>query len=176
MENMVKLFSKAEIQKAVDELSLQISKYIDEHLKNLNEIHFITILKEGIHFSTDLSLRLQKYPLIFDYIFLENVNPENRELAIEKDIFLSVKNRVIFVCSVLTRTGYELNFIENYLKIRGALQVKTISLISKENSSKKPDFYYFTVPQDYFLVGYGLDYQEKYRNLNEIFKINIDNK
>lgn len=166
---MEELYTYNEIEKAIKVLSKKIENYV----KNLDdeEIHFVTILKEGIHFSVDLAKKLQTYPLIFDYIFLENVNPHNRELAIEKDIFLPVKNKIVIVCSVLTRTGYEISFIQNYLKIRGAKEVKTVSLICKDNSFNKPDFYYFTVPEDYYLIGYGLDYQEKYRNLNSIYKL-----
>lgn len=163
---MKKLYNYQEIENAIDFLANSLKKYILDQ-----EVHFITILKEGIHFSVDLAKKLQDHLLIFDYIFLENVNPSNRELAIEKDIFLPIKNKIVIVCSVLTRTGYEISFIHDYLKIRGAKEVKTVSLVCKDNCHKKPDFYYFSVPQEYYLVGYGLDYQEKYRNLNEIYKL-----
>lgn len=170
------VFNNLEIKKAILNLSSKISEYLSKisskiSYKISDSVHFITILKEGIHFSVDLSKALSDYDLILDYIFLENINPENRELAIEKDIFLPVKNKVVIVCSVLTRTGYEITFIENYLKIRGAKDIKTVSLICKEGTLKKPDFYHFTVPDGYYLVGYGLDYHEKYRNLENIYKI-----
>jgi len=162
------LFSKSEIEKAIEFLAKSLSSYLD----SLNEeVHFITILKEGLHFSVDLSKKLENFDLIFDYVFLENVNPFSRELAINKDIFLPVKDKRVIVCSVLTRSGYEINFIDNYLKIRGAFEVKTISLICKEQAKIKPDYYYFTISNDYYLVGYGLDYNNKYMNLEDIYAI-----
>ncbi|MFN3478423.1 MAG: phosphoribosyltransferase family protein, partial [bacterium] len=139
---MKKLYTYREIENAIDSLANSLKKYILDQ-----EVHFITILKEGVHFSVDLAKKLQDHLLIFDYIFLENVNPSNRELAIEKDIFLPIKNKIVIVCSVLTRTGYEISFIHDYLKIRGAKEVKTVSLVCKDNCHRKPDFYYFSVPQ-----------------------------
>ncbi|MCS7165092.1 MAG: phosphoribosyltransferase family protein [Candidatus Calescibacterium sp.] len=169
-KKMELLFDEKSITEALQKIYLDIKVY----LSSINEeVHFITILKEGIHFSVDLSKKLYDYDLIFDYIFLKNVNPDNRELAIEKDIFLPVKNRKVIVCSVLTRTGYELSFIENYLKIRGASEIKTVSLICKQETHKKPDFYFFEIPNDYYLVGYGLGYNERYRNLQKIYRLII---
>ncbi|MCS7243283.1 MAG: hypothetical protein RMJ36_00900 [Candidatus Calescibacterium sp.] len=162
------LFDRISINKALDKIFTDIKCYLSDIS---GDVHFITILKEGIHFSVDLSKMLNEYDLIFDYIFLENINPDNRELAIEKDIFLPVKNKRVIVCSVLTRSGYELSFMENYLRIRGALEVKTVSLICKEGANKKPDFYFFEVPSSYYLVGYGLGFDEKYRNLEGIYKL-----
>ncbi|MEN3014603.1 MAG: phosphoribosyltransferase family protein [bacterium] len=162
------VFSKDQIKQAIQKIADQVSEYLEQVQE---DVHFVTVLREGIHFSIDLAQKLEKYSLIFDYIFLENVNPNNRELAIEKDIFLPVKDKTVLLCSVLIRTGYEISFIENYLRIRGCKQIKTVSLICKKGAYKKPDFYYFlTEPSDY-LVGYGLDYNEKYRNLQEIYKI-----
>jgi len=164
------IFSSSQIEEALSELSLRLSSYLDSLGR---EVHFVTILKEGLHFSVDLSKRLENYDLIFDYVFLENVGSFHRELAINKDIFLPVKEKVVVVCSVLTRSGYEIGFIENYLKIRGAYDVKVVSLICKENSSRKPDYYYFTISDEFYLVGYGLDYNGKYMNLQDIYAINL---
>lgn len=161
------LLSKNQIRDSVKKIAYEISNYFSFQ----DEIHFITILKEGIHFSVDLAKYLENYNLVFDYIFLENINPQSRELAIQKDIFLPVKNKKVIVCTVLTRTGYEISFIENYLKIREAREVKTVSLICKDGAHKKPDFFSVIVNSDYYLVGYGLDYHEKYRNLEEVYII-----
>jgi hypoxanthine phosphoribosyltransferase len=79
----------------------------------------------------------------------------------------------VIVCATVIHTGYEVNFIKEALRIRGARSIFIVSLVLKQypNTIVKPDFYYFDIEGTEFLVGYGLGYNEKYRNLNSIYKL-----
>ncbi|MGB9638195.1 MAG: phosphoribosyltransferase [bacterium] len=169
---LVELISNSDIQKGVSYIANKLNDFLDENYKD--EWYFITIMKEGIPFSVDLAKQI-RHNLVFDYIFLEKVYEYNniKELAIKKDVFLPVNNKNVIVCATVIYTGYEVNFIKEALKIRGAKSIFIVSLILKESSNTiiKPDFYYFNIKGDDFLVGYGLAYNEKYRNLNSIYKL-----
>ena len=169
------IISKEEIEKGVDYIANNLNNFLDENYFNSKDNwYFITIMKEGIPFSVDLAKKI-KHNLVFDYIFLEKVFEYNtvKELAIKKDVFLPVNNKNVIVCATVIYTGYEVNFIKEALKIRGAKSIFIVSLILKKSSNTiiKPDFYYFDIEGSDFLVGYGLGYNEKHRNLNSIYKL-----
>ena len=169
---LLELISEEEIQKGVSYIANKLNSFLDENYED--EWYFITVMKEGIPFSVDLSKQI-RHNLIFDYIFLEKIFEYDniKELAIKKDIFLPVNNKNVIVCATVIHTGYEVNFIKEALRIRGAKSIFVVSLVLKQypNSIVKPDFYYFDIEGTEFLVGYGLGYNEKYRNLNSIYKL-----
>ena len=172
MYRLEEVIKESEIEKGVSYIADKLNNFLDENSDY--KWYFITVMKEGIPFSVDLAKKI-RHDLVFDYIFLEKVFEFNtmKELAIKKDVFLPVNNKNVIVCATVIYTGYEVNFIREALKIRGAKSIVIVSLILKEYFSGlvKPDFYYFNISGNDFLVGYGLAYNEKHRNLRSIYRV-----
>ncbi|MBI2252873.1 MAG: hypoxanthine phosphoribosyltransferase, partial [Armatimonadetes bacterium] len=148
----------------IKELALQISK--DYFNKNLL---LLGILRGAIIFLSDLSKQL-KFPLIIDLMLLSRSTCNNNykgEIKILKDLDRSIENYEILIVKDIINKGNTLNYLLDNLKLRHPKSIKICTLIDKPSlrqTNIKPDYNVFTVP-NYFLVGYGLDYKQKYRYL-----------
>lgn len=158
------LYTPEEIQTRINELGAQITKdYAGE------QIVLIGVLRGVIFFISDL-MRSIKIPLEVDFMAVNSYSPESRDMGLVrliKDLELSITGRhVIFVEDIID-TGLTLNYLLQTLKTRQPASLEVCVLLNKEKRRliDLPIRYVgFDIP-DYYVVGYGLDYRERFRNI-----------
>lgn len=166
MESFIKevLFNEEVILKRVKELGNEIS--IDYKDKNLV---VVGILKGAVIFMADLVKNI-KLPITMDFMAVSSYGSSTistGEVRIIKDLDFSVEGKDILIVEDIIDTGLTLNYLTDSLRKRGANSVKICTLLDKAERRTvgvSVDYLGFEVP-DEFVVGYGLDYAERYRNL-----------
>ena len=158
------LLSTEEISKAVRKLGWEISK----DYAGTKPV-FICILKGAAVFFSDL-IREVDLPLTIDFMAISSYGNSTKTsgvVRILKDLDNDVLNRDVLVVEDIVDSGLTLSYIKKALGERGARSIKLATLLDKpirRRTELKVDYACFTIPNE-FVVGYGLDYQEKYRNL-----------
>jgi hypoxanthine phosphoribosyltransferase len=136
------------------------------------EPHLVGVLKGAFTFMTDLC-RAIDLPLTLDFIAVSSYGPATKttgEVQLVKDLDTGLDGRDLLVVEDIVDTGLTLNYLLKVLRARGPKSVKVAALLSKpaRRLVETPvDYTGFTIP-DTFVVGYGLDYNERYRNLRDI--------
>jgi hypoxanthine phosphoribosyltransferase len=121
---------------------------------------------------TDL-IRAIELPLTLDYIAVSSYGAATKssgEVKLVKDLDQGLEGRDLLVVEDIVDTGLTLNYLLNVLRARGPRSVKVAALLSKPSRrlvEVSLDYVGFSI-EDHFVVGYGLDYNEKYRNLPDI--------
>ena len=167
-EKISKLIPEKEIQEKVEEIAKNIAKdYKDK-------VIFVTNLKGAKIFCSDLIKTIKKISdLKIENYFVKlssygDKTETSGEVKIEKDIEEDLEGKDILIIDDIVDTGITLSFLKEYLlKTKKAKSVKVCSLLDKPSRRKievKIDYKGFEVP-DKFVVGYGIDYAEKYREL-----------
>ena len=134
--------------------------------------HLVGVLKGACTFMTDLA-RSVDLPLTLDYIAVSSYGAATKssgEVKLVKDLDQGLEGRDLIVVEDIVDTGLTLNYLLNVLKARGPRTLKVAALLSKPSRrlvEVKVDYVGFSI-DDHFVVGYGLDYNEKYRNLRDI--------
>ena len=160
------LLSEEQIQTRVQELGRQIAW--DYRGKNPA---MICILKGAIMFYTDL-LRAMPIQLSMDFMADSSYGKRTKssgEVEIRKDLSTSIENRHVIIVEDIIDSGFTLTYLTRMLAARGAASIKVCTLLDKPSRrapgiTLKSDYSGFEVG-DEFVVGYGLDYAEAYRNL-----------
>ena len=166
MEKIIKevLVSEEEIKAKVKELGDIIT--VDYKDKDLI---VVGILKGAVVFMSDLCREI-KLPILMDFMAVSSYGKSSvstGEVRIVKDLDYSVENKDILIVEDIIDTGYTLSYLTDNLRKRGANSVKIITLLDKPDRRKANvhvDYLGFEIP-DEFVVGYGLDFAEQYRNL-----------
>ncbi len=162
--NLELLLSEAQIQSRIKELGSEITRDYAE----LNPL-LIGVLKGACFFLSDL-LRAIDTRLSIEFMAISSYGSSTRtsgEVRIMKDLDVPVEGRHIIVVEDIVDTGLTLSYLLSNLKSRGAASVKLVALLDKYERRERPveiDYLGFSIP-DHFVVGYGLDYAERYRNL-----------
>jgi hypoxanthine phosphoribosyltransferase len=161
------LLSGDQIQARIREMGRQIAQdYIGR------EPHLVGVLKGACAFMTDL-IRHIDLPLTLDYIAVSSYGAATKssgEVKLVKDLDQGLEGRDLLVVEDIVDTGLTLNYLLNVLRARGPRTLKVAALLSKPSRRLVQipvDYVGFTI-EDHFVVGYGLDYNEKYRNLADI--------
>ena len=158
------LLTEEQIEAKVRELGQQISKDY-EHLNPL----IIGVLKGASLFMADLVKRIS-VPCELDFMAISSYGKSTKSsgvVKIVKDLDHSVEDRHILVVEDIIDTGLTLRYLLDLFRRRNAASVKVVTLLDKPGGRKVelvPDYIGFRIP-DAFVVGYGLDYAERYRNL-----------
>ena len=158
------LYTPEQIQQRVAELGAQITQ--DYQGKSLL---MIGVLRGVIFFMTDL-LRTIKIPVEVDFMSVSNYSPEARDrgyVRLVKDLELSITDRHVLFVEDIIDTGLTINYLLQTLRARQPASLEICVLFNKEKRRLIDlDLRYegFKIP-DYYVVGYGLDYREKYRNM-----------
>ena len=161
------LLSHDVIQARVEEMGKQISADYAGR-----EPHLVCVLKGACTFMTDLC-RTMDVPLTLDYIAVSSYGATTKssgEVKLIKDLDQGLDGRDLLVIEDIVDTGLTLNYLLKVLKARGPRSLKVASLLSKPSRrlvETPVDYVGFTI-DDLFVVGYGLDYNERYRNLRDI--------
>lgn len=161
------LFSRREIEAAVKRLAAEIKK--DYQGKNPL---LVGILKGSFVFMADL-IRLLDFPIEVDFVRLSSYGRGRStpgELKVVQGLRSRIKGREVLVVEDIVDTGHSVAFLLDYLRKKKPASLKLCSLTSKPSRrqvSVDIDYLGFTVP-DRFIVGYGIDWDEKFRNLPDI--------
>ncbi|MFV0255355.1 MAG: hypoxanthine phosphoribosyltransferase [Erysipelotrichaceae bacterium] len=156
------IVSEKEIIKKSQELGVKLT----EIYKDKNPI-LIGLLKGSIPFMAELMKHI-KISLEIDFMDVSSyIGVASGELNILKDLDSSIKGRNVLIVEDIIDTGRTLLAVSEHLKNKGAKEIKTIALLDKPSRRVvdiHADYIGFEIP-DYFVVGYGLDFNQKYRNL-----------
>jgi hypoxanthine phosphoribosyltransferase len=161
------LISKEEIAKRIQELGKKIS----EDYKG-EEVVCVCILKGSVIFYADL-VRALNLPVEFDFIRVSSYGNQltsSGDVKITKDLSGSISDKHVLVIEDIVDTGITLSFLLDLFKSRGPKSVKLATLLHKPANKVKDvhiDYLGFTI-DNHFVVGYGLDAAEKYRNLDYV--------
>ena len=166
MHNDVKkiLVSSEEIAKREQELADEISKYYKE--KNSIPV-IVGLLKGSVPFMMGLVMKLD-IDCEIDFMDVSSYSGTNSiEVRVIKDVEGSVTDRDVLIVEDIVDTGKTLEKVTEMFKNKGAKEIKIVTLLDKPARREKAieaDYIGFVVP-DEFVIGYGLDYNQKYRNL-----------
>jgi len=158
------LYTEEEIQKKVEELGRLITR--DYERKNL---FIINVLKGSVVFLSDL-IRSITLPLSIDFMAISSYGPSTQSsgvVRLVKDLEENINDKNVLVVEDIVDTGLTLNYLLKSLKARGPKSIEVCTLLDKSirRIVDVPLAYKgFDVP-DVFVVGYGLDYDQRYRNL-----------
>jgi hypoxanthine phosphoribosyltransferase len=158
------LIGEAEIQKRVSELAADVER----DYAQTEGIVAIGVLKGSVFFFTDLVRRLS-IPVTVDFFQTTSYGAGTTagEVRIKRDIDLSVRDKHVLLVEDIVDTGWTLRTILDLFRFRGAASVKLCALLDKHEARETDvpiDYCGFKIGRD-FVVGYGLDYGEHYRNL-----------
>jgi hypoxanthine phosphoribosyltransferase len=162
--NIEVLLSAEQIQQRIKELGAAIA---GDYVGRKPEL--ICVLKGALVFMSDL-IRAIDLDLSIDFIAVSSYGKGTRttgEVRIIKDLDEPLAGRDIILVEDILDTGLTLSYLVNSFRARGATSVKIVTLLNKPERRKaqvEADYIGFTIP-DKFVVGYGLDFAERYRNL-----------
>jgi len=158
------LISEQEVQRRVREMAAEI----DRDYADSDRLVAIGVLKGSVFFLVDL-LKHVTVPVAVDFFQTSSYGAGTTagEVRIRKDIDLSIRGKDVLLIEDIVDTGYTLRTILDLLRWRGARSVKLCALLDKASRREVDvpiDYCGFRI-EDVFVVGYGLDFDEQYRNL-----------
>ena len=161
------LVRREDIARAVKELGAKITADYQGKTPVI-----IGILKGAVVFYSDL-IREIDLPLQTEFMSVSSYGSATKTtgvVSIHLDLKLDVMGRDLIIVEDIVDSGVTLNYLKNHLADRGAASIRIATLLDKPARRRVPlkaDYFCFTIP-DEFVVGYGLDYDEKYRNVPDI--------
>ena len=159
------LITEADIQARIRSLAGEI----EHDYPPAEGVHLVAILKGGFMFMADL-VRAMSERVTMDFMAVSSYGKgttSSGQVRVLKDLDSNVEGRHVILVEDIVDTGLTLHYLQDLLKARAPKTLKTACLLSKPSRRKvdvQVDYIGFTI-DDHFVVGYGLDYAEKYRNL-----------
>ena len=163
-ETIRELVSEEEVEKRVCELGRQISEDYAGR-----QVHLICVLKGGVFFMCELAKRIT-VPVSMDFMSVSSYGDGTASsgvVKIAKDLDETLEGKDVLIVEDIIDSGRTLSYLIQILEKRGPKSLKLCTLLDKPERRVKPvtvDYVGFNIP-DEFVVGYGLDYAQKYRNL-----------
>jgi hypoxanthine phosphoribosyltransferase len=157
------LLSGDQIQKRVAELASQIRDDFPD------DLHLVAVLKGAFIFLSDLVRHMSGH-VSLDFMAVSSYakgTTSSGEVRLQKDLDTTLDGRNVVIIEDIVDTGLTLNYLQDILRARNPRSLRTACLLSKPSRRKtdvKVEYIGFTI-EDRFVVGYGLDYGERYRNL-----------
>ena len=170
MDNPIEriIFTNEDIQRRNNELGCQITADFKD--RQSDGIVLITILKGAVVFMTDLARHI-KLELEYDFMAVSSyLNSTSSQIKpkITQDLTCDITGKHVIICEDIIDSGNSMNFIVEYLKEKNPKSISVAVLLHKhiENASCNVNIDYlgFDCPKE-FVVGYGFDYLQRYRNL-----------
>ncbi len=167
-EKLRVLFDETDIREAVKRLAAAISKDFDGE-----EIVFVPILKGSFIFASDLVRQIEG-PVIIDFVRAASYGCRTTtcgEVTLTKDLETDISGRNVIIVEDIIDSGLTLRSIRDIFLARNPRSLKICALVDKRARREieiEGDYVGFTI-DDGFIVGYGIDYAELYRNLPAIF-------
>jgi len=166
-ERLPILLPRRTIQRRVREMGAEISRDFRGQ-----PVHFVAVLKSAVVFLADL-LRCVQVKASVDFVCASSYGREAQssgQVKLLMDLQASVEGRSVVLVEDILDTGRTTNFLLGLLRQRGPKLLRVAALLDKPGGRIEPvrtDYLGFRIPNR-FVVGYGLDYAEKYRNLPDI--------
>jgi len=167
------LYSEEAIQCRVGELAAEIAADYTEHGRAEDPegrpVLFVGILRGALVFMSDLARRFPM-PVEYDLISISSYGNGTAPGAVRlvKDLEKPIGGRDVLIVEDIIDTGFTIEYLKRSFAARNAASVRVCSLVDKIVRREKPveiDYIGFTLREDAFVVGYGMDYAELYRNL-----------
>lgn len=158
------LISEEDVDKKICEVGEQISRDYEG-----KQIHLICILKGGVFFMCELAKRIS-VPVSMDFMSVSSYGADTKSsgvVKIVKDLDESLEGKEVLIVEDIIDSGRTLSYLIDVLKKRNPNSIRLCTLLDKPErrvKDVKVDYICFNIP-DEFVVGYGLDYAQKYRNL-----------
>ena len=167
------LLTEEEVNKKISEVAAQINKDYEG-----KEVHLICILKGGVFFTCELAKRLT-IPVSLDFMSVSSygsVTKSSGVVKIIKDLDEPLEGKNVIIVEDIIDSGRTLAYLIEVLKQRNPKNIELCTLLDKPERRVKKQvqvkYTCFTIP-DEFVVGYGLDYDQKYRNLPYIGVVEV---
>ena len=167
------LLTEEEVNKKISEVAAQISKDYEG-----KQIHLICILKGGVFFTCELAKRLT-IPVSLDFMSVSSYGSGTKSsgvVKIIKDLDEPLEGKNVIIVEDIIDSGRTLAYLIEVLKQRNPKNIELCTLLDKPERRVKKQvqvkYTCFTIP-DEFVVGYGLDYDQKYRNLPYIGVVEV---
>jgi hypoxanthine phosphoribosyltransferase len=157
------LLSEEQIQKRVAELAVEIRRDFP------GDVHLVAVLKGAFIFLSDLVRRLAG-PVSLDFMAMSSYakgTTSSGQVRLLKDLDTTLEGRNVIIVEDIVDTGLTLTYLQDILRARNPKALRTACLLSKPSRRQvdvKVEYIGFTI-EDRFVVGYGLDYAEQFRNL-----------
>ena len=167
---MQTLISQDQLQQRITALAQEISK------DHPNGVHMVCVLKGAFMFLADL-VRAMTCEVTLDFMAVSSYGLSTRssgQVRVLKDLDTAVDGRSVIIVEDIVDTGLTLTYLQAVLRARGPRTLKTACLLSKPSRRRTDvavDYVGFTI-DDLFVVGYGLDSGERYRNLPYLAVVN----
>ena len=167
MENMIQevLLTEEQIQARID----QLGQILTEEYKDKNPI-VVGVLKGVVVFYADM-IRKIRVPCQMDFMWISSYEgtQSTGNMVVKRDVSADIRGRHVLILEDIYDTGNSLDFVYRHLMTKEPASVKICTLLDKPERRKpginlKADFVGFEIPNA-FVVGYGLDFNEQYRNL-----------
>lgn len=172
-ERIEVLLTEEQVDKRIQEIGEQISKdYAGK------QVHLVCVLKGGSFFMCELAKRIT-VPVSLDFMSVSSYGGDTKSsgvVRIVKDLDEPLAGKNVLVVEDIVDSGRTLSYLLDMLRERGAADVKLCALLDKPDRrvvDVKVEYTGFQIP-DEFVVGYGLDYDQKYRNLPYIGIVKFD--
>ena len=169
------LISGRRIQRRIQALAKQIRRdFPDEPL------HLVSVLKGGVFFLTDLARSIAG-EVSFDFIAVSSYGQGTRssgQVRLTRDLDSSIEGKTVIVVEDILDTGMTLDYLLKLFQQRKPKHLRVAVLLDKPERRIAPvraDYLGFSIPNE-FVVGYGLDYAERYRNLPYVGVLSLDSK
>ena len=165
------LLTEEEVNKKISEVAAQINKDYEG-----KEVHLICILKGGVFFTCELAKRLT-IPVSLDFMSVSSSDTKSSGVVkIIKDLDEPLEGKNVIIVEDIIDSGRTLAYLIEVLKQRNPKNIELCTLLDKPERRVKKQvqvkYTCFTIP-DEFVVGYGLDYDQKYRNLPYIGVVEV---
>jgi hypoxanthine phosphoribosyltransferase len=166
-ESIRLLISRARIQKRVTQLALQIRKDFPKE-----PLLLVGVLKGSVFFLTDLARQIPGSVSI-DFIGVSsygNNSQSSGQVKLTRDLDSSIEGKTVIVVEDILDTGMTLQYLLRVFEQRKPKRLRVAVLLDKPErriAAVRADYVGFTIPNE-FVVGYGLDYAERYRNLPDV--------
>jgi len=171
IKELQQVYGEEQIQTRVAELAAEISALYDGE-----ELVVVCVLKGAFMFFSDLIRRLEGPQVEADFVRLASYGrsaSSSRTVSFVKDVELSLAGKHVLVVEDIVDTGYTMDFLLRQFAARGVKSLRLAVMVDKQARREVPvnaDFTGFALPGG-FVVGYGLDYAERYRELPAIFEV-----
>ena len=167
------LLTEEEVNKKISEVAAQINNDYEG-----KEVHLICILKGGVFFTCELAKRLT-IPVSLDFMSVSSYGSDTKSsgvVKIIKDLDEPLEGKNVIIVEDIIDSGRTLAYLIEVLKQRNPKNIELCTLLDKPERRVKKQvqvkYTCFTIP-DEFVVGYGLDYDQKYRNLPYIGVVEV---
>ena len=163
-EKIKVLLSEEEVDSKIKEIGEQISKDYEGR-----QVHLVCVLKGGSFFMCELAKRIT-VPVSLDFMSVSSYGSDTKSsgvVRIVKDLDEPLKGKDVIVIEDIVDSGHTLSYLLEMLKNREPASLRLCTLLDKPErrvADVHVDYTVFQIP-DEFVVGYGLDYDQKYRNL-----------